>query len=147
LLLIVATTRATWADYKDSPPPTRDERIIAQLEANAPEIAASGGKAVLVRTGDNLEIEAIATSTYRLELDGTYQFVNLRSEAPVQFAIDRPVLFYGVVMSLLVNPNGFPSFCENTYFVDPELMPQFLERTGDDDDRCGHPLHAVGLVS
>jgi 4-amino-4-deoxy-L-arabinose transferase-like glycosyltransferase len=147
VLLVVATARASWVDYRDALLPTRDERIISQLSANAGEIAASGGNAVLIRAGDNPETEAITVSTYRLRLDDTYRFVNLRTAIPERTDAGKPAIFFGLLLPFLDNPESVPSFCENTYFVDPELVQQFKDQTSDDAGRCGHTVRYVELVN
>jgi 4-amino-4-deoxy-L-arabinose transferase-like glycosyltransferase len=146
LLLLVATARASWSDYRDAPPPVRDERIIAQLKAGAGEIAASNGNAVLVRAGDNHEVEAINVSTYRLQLDDTYQFVDIGAGQTVEVDDGKPALLYGLVLRLLDNPDAVPSFCENTYYVDSEVLSQFSTKTSDAMTRCGHPVRYVELA-
>jgi 4-amino-4-deoxy-L-arabinose transferase-like glycosyltransferase len=147
LLLVVATARASWVDYRNEPPPIRDERIIAQLAASANEIAGSGGNAVLVRADDNPETEAITVSTYRIGLDNRYQFVNLRALTPFPTGNGKSAVIYGVVLPLLDKPDRIPAYCSNTYFVDPEIMPDYREKTSGASSDCGHPLRTEALVT
>jgi 4-amino-4-deoxy-L-arabinose transferase-like glycosyltransferase len=153
--LLLATARASWVDYRDLPMQVpsiqvaaHSVRIVAQLDADAKKIEKTGGNAVLVRAPGSLEVEQIDVSMYRLYLYNSYRFVDISAGAPSEAAdIGKPSLLYGQVIGLLKKPEQIPSYCQNTYYVEPSSLPTFLQLTQTAPSLCGHPLRFAELAT
>jgi hypothetical protein len=147
-LVLTATARASWTDYRDLPPKTPAVDVIAQFGADANKIAASDGNAVLVRAPGSLEVEQIDVATYRLALDDTYRFVDVNSDSGDKASGDaRPVLLYGQVIAKIDYPDRIPTFCDNSYYVEKSAQKEFADLTQPASSVCGHPLNVVELAT
>lgn len=147
VILMLATARATWNDYKGPPTIFAGSSVVSQLGANAPAIASSGGSAVLVRPPGSMEIEEIDVSSYRVLLDDDYDFVDISTGAPsAATSSGKPAVQYGQVIGLLAHPESLPTYCANTYFVEHDALESFNEVTAAAADRCGHYLRSIEIT-
>jgi 4-amino-4-deoxy-L-arabinose transferase-like glycosyltransferase len=152
LLLLLATARATWADYQLDPPPPPDVDVTPLLRAGAADISPGGSTALVYASGRQadaaaMEIERVQVAPYQLALHSQYRFVYLAgNSAPVDDHADpRPALYYGGVLDELTRTGTLPHLCTTTYYIAPEAEVRFAALVRQHTAACPTPVHAVLL--
>jgi hypothetical protein len=139
--LIAIVAWSTLREYSADLTPPAEQRQIPAFEEGSAEAARRGGS-VLVTGEASLEIEAISAAVLRLSLEDRYQFVSLAT--PVRFESSsqerRPALYYGGVLNRLKDPAQIPGFCENVYYVAPQMEERFSAEIANQADGCAAPL-------
>jgi 4-amino-4-deoxy-L-arabinose transferase-like glycosyltransferase len=145
-LLIIATARATWIDYRGAPTIFAGSFLVAHLDADAASISTKGGSAVYIKPIGSLEIEQLDASSYRVLLDDTYRFVDISPGASTSTGTpDKPAFIYGQVIGLLEQPDSIPTYCANIYYVEPDALESFNKLTATAVAQCGQPLHYIEI--
>jgi hypothetical protein len=141
--LVVVVALLSWRDYSVEVPLTREARATRWLIADAPEIKARGGAAVLVTVTDNeLTLEALDSAQYRIALSGHYRFYNLATKEgePPTPGDTRPALYIGGLLDRMKDPATIPTYCLNTYYVRPEAWDAYEIVRQQHADLCPEPL-------
>jgi hypothetical protein len=125
-LFLIPAMMGSRADLTVPLDPTRETRTAAAMADWSADVRERGG-AILVEDpalGD--EIEGVHAATYRLDLDQTYRFVDLRQSEMTDDSIDpRPPLFWRGALNLLQD-GAIAHPCERLWFVAPEIADTFL---------------------
>jgi 4-amino-4-deoxy-L-arabinose transferase-like glycosyltransferase len=152
LLLLLATARATWAEYHLNPPLPPNADVTPLLYAGAARLPPTGSAALVYDSGSQtdataMEIEQVQVAPYQLALHNQYRFVNLSGKsAPVDDPADpRPALYYGGVLDELTRTGTLPHFCTTTYYVAPEAEVRFAALVRQHVAACPTPVHEVAL--
>ncbi|HET8523929.1 MAG TPA: glycosyltransferase family 39 protein [Thermomicrobiales bacterium] len=146
--LFLVTSWSAWRDYRIAANPSRDANIIAQLRTAAPTLRATHGSAALVTGGMNqVQVEAISTAGYRLDLNDDYAFVDLAAgeHAPANDA--RPTLYFGGLLDQLPAPGAPALPCDTVYYVNFSIHTQFLDTVAASRPGCLAPPHVETLAN
>ena len=142
-VLVVAVAWSTWKDYTIVVPPTYEEMVTRILRARVGEAAERGGGLALVMgTDERLTLEEINSQHYRLMLRDSYHFYNLATgDVDVRRPGDtRPALYIGGLMDRLKEPEKVPGYCENIYYIAPDLLEKFEELIESHTEMCPEPV-------
>jgi hypothetical protein len=143
VVLVAAVAWSTWKDYTIVVPPTYEAAVTRILRARVGEVAARGGGLALVTgTDERLTLEEIDSQQYRLMLRDFYHFYNLATgDVDVRRPGDtRPALYIGGLMDRLKEPEKVPQYCENIYYVAPDLLEKFEELIESHIEMCPEPV-------
>ncbi len=131
LILVAGVAWLTWLDYSITPAPTHDSAAVDALRATLAEARASGGVALVAHRESTPVLEEINILPYRFDLDTIYRFIDFfkpgANSATTALADPRPPLYLGDVLAHLEKPGTMPNYCNNLYYVDPTIEPQFLD--------------------
>ena len=142
-IVVVAVAWSTWKEYTIDVPPTYEAIVTRILRAQVGEVAARGGGLALVTgTDERLTLEEIDSQQYRLMLRDSYHFYNLATgEVDVRRPGNtRPALYIGGLMDRLKEPEKVPQYCENIYYVAPDLLEKFEELIESHIEMCPEPV-------
>jgi 4-amino-4-deoxy-L-arabinose transferase-like glycosyltransferase len=139
--LIAIVAWSTLREYSANLTPPAEQRQIPAFEEGSAEAARRGG-AVLVTGEASLDIEAIGVAILRLSLDDRYQFVSLATPDHSQLSSQerKPALHFGGVLNRLKDPAQIPGFCENVYYVAPQMEERFSAEIATQSSGCPAPL-------
>jgi hypothetical protein len=143
VVLVAAVAWSTWKDYTIVVPPTYEAVVTRILRARVGEVATRGGGLALVTgTDERLTLEEIDSQQYRLMLRDFYHFYNLATgDVDVRRLGDtRPALYIGGLMDRLKEPEKVPQYCENVYYVAPDLVGKFEELIERHIEMCPEPV-------
>lgn len=107
-------------------PPSRAARTAEALAAWSDDARERGGAMLVEDPALGDEIESVHAAGYRLSLDETYRFVDLRQARPTLSIDPRPPLYWrGVLGALQAGAISEP--CDRLWFVGPEITDAFLQ--------------------
>lgn len=134
--LVAGVGWLTWLDYSSMPAPGRDIAMVNALQGVVTDARVNGGVALVVKAESAPVLEEINILPYRLNLNGAYRFVDLFKLGNQAVLVStssgangekRLPLYLGGVLTRLDKPGTMPNYCNNLYYVDPAIEPQFLD--------------------
>jgi hypothetical protein len=144
-LLILLVARATWHEMAVSPTPSPNPDIVATLAVDAATGESLTGAAYVAGDTSGEEVEALDVAAYRLQLNDTYQFVNVARDETMDAADPRPPLYYGGLLDQIGAAERLPDQCAVTYYVRPRVEAELHEQLAATQGACDEPPRVVIL--
>jgi hypothetical protein len=123
LILLVPAASEAWSDFHAEVGSPREHLLAQKLDNNLAYYESTGGVVWISGGRNQSEVEAISVAATRIEIAGDFQFVNLAAGQSPDAGDDRPIIYFGGIADLLVDPVLAPQLCALPWLMSPDAPP------------------------